>query len=101
MSCPARTSGSSSATACPAAAASYAFVAGTAATSLTDSTSLAGGTDGTYVCYLVRSGFSSAAPGTWVADPGWTSADILPTGKTAIGFTLDGAARLRHRARGR
>jgi len=78
--------GSSSATACPAAAASYAFVAGTAATSLTDSTSLAGGTDGTYVCYLVRSGFSSAAPGTWVADPGWTSADVLPTGKTAIGF---------------
>jgi len=69
--------GSSSGTACPAAAASYAFVAGTAATSLTDSTSLAGGTDGTYVCYLLR---------TWVADPGWTSADALPTAKTAIGF---------------
>jgi hypothetical protein len=78
--------GSNPATACPASAASYAFVGGTTATSFTDSTSLAGGTQGTYVCYLVRSGQDVGAPGTWTVDPVWSSADSLPTAKTAIGF---------------
>jgi hypothetical protein len=78
--------GSNPATTCPASAASYAFVGGTAATSFTDSTSLSGGTDGTYVCYLVLSGHDIGAPGTWSVDPVWSSADTLPTAKTAIGF---------------
>jgi len=78
--------GSNAATACPTSAASYAFVGGTAATSFTDSTSLAGGTDGTYVCYLIRSGYDASAPSAWTVDPVWSSADSLPTAKTAIGF---------------
>jgi hypothetical protein len=78
--------GSNAATACPAAAASYSFVGGTASTSFTDSTAMAGGTDGTYVCYLPRRGFDTTAPGSWVADPVWVSANTLPTAKTAIGF---------------
>src|SRR5438128_1737032 len=48
--------GTDGSVACPATLGSYAFVGGTAGTSFTDSTALAGGTDGTYVCYLVRSG---------------------------------------------
>jgi hypothetical protein len=78
--------GSNPATTCPVSAASYAFVGGTAATSFTDSTSLAGGTQGTYVCYLIRSGFDASAPSAWTVDPVWTSDDSLPTAKTAIGF---------------
>jgi hypothetical protein len=82
--------GSSPSATCPPAASSYSFVAGTAAATFTDSTSLAGGTDGTYVCYLLRGGQDPAAPASWVADPAWTSADVLPTVKTAIGFFATG-----------
>jgi hypothetical protein len=78
--------GSNPATSCPATAASYSFVGATASTSFTDSTPLAGGTDGTYVCYLVRRGFDTTAPGSWAADPLWVSANSLPIANTAIGF---------------
>jgi hypothetical protein len=78
--------GSSAATACPTTAAAYAFVGGSAAPSFTDSTSLAGGTDGTYVCYLVRSAQDAGLPATWSVDPTWASADALPVAKSAIGF---------------
>lgn len=81
--------GSSPSAVCPTAASAYAFAGGTAATSFTDATSIAGGADGTYVCYLVRSGFDASMPATWGADPGWASADSLPTVKTAIGFFAD------------
>jgi hypothetical protein len=78
--------GSNAATACPASAAAYAFVGGSAAPSFADSTTLAGGTDGTYVCYLVRSGQDAALPSAWSVDPIWASADTLPVAKSAIGF---------------
>lgn len=78
--------GSSPSATCPVSASSYAFVAGTASTGLTDSSALASGTDGTYVCYLVRAGLDATAPASWTADPAWVSADALPTTKTAIGF---------------
>jgi hypothetical protein len=78
--------GRSVATACPTSAAAYAFVGGSATASFTDSTSLAGGTDGTYVCYLVRSGQDASAPSTWSVDPTWASNDALPAAKSAIGF---------------
>jgi hypothetical protein len=78
--------GSNGATLCPTPSTSYAFVGGVAAASFSDATSLAGGTQGTYVCYLVRSGYEASAPSTWTVDPVWASADALPTAKTAIGF---------------
>jgi hypothetical protein len=78
--------GSNVATTCPSSVAAYAFVGGSAAASFTDSTSLAGGTDGTYVCYLVRSGQDATAPASWSSDPTWASADTLPVAKSAIGF---------------
>jgi hypothetical protein len=78
--------GSNGAAPCPPSSSAYAFIAGVAAASFTDATSLAGGTEGTYVCYLVRSGYHTSAPSTWTADPVWASSDALPTAKTAIGF---------------
>jgi len=78
---------------CPATASSYAFLSGTAGTSYTDSSSLAGGTDGTYVCYLIRSGYDPVTgPTSWAADPLWTSANTLPTAKTPIGFFATGVS---------
>jgi hypothetical protein len=74
------------AAACPTASTSYAFVGGVAAASFSDATPLAGGTQGTYACYLVRSGYDTSAPSTWTVDPVWASSDALPTAKTAIGF---------------
>jgi hypothetical protein len=81
--------GSSGAAPCPPSSSAYAFVGGVAAASFTDVTALAGGTQGTYVCYLVRSGYHTSAPSTWTVDPVWASADALPTAKTAIGFFPD------------
>jgi hypothetical protein len=81
--------GSNGAAPCPTASTSYAFVGGVAVASFTDVTALAGGTQGTYVCYLVRSGYQTSAPSTWTVDPAWASSDALPTAKTAIGFFPD------------
>jgi hypothetical protein len=81
--------GSNGAAPCPTPSTSYAFVGGVVAASVTDATSLAGGTEGTYVCYLVRSGYETSAPSTWTVDPVWASSDALPTAKTAIGFFPD------------
>jgi hypothetical protein len=81
--------GSNGAAACPASSSAYAFVGGVAAASLTDVTALAGGTQGTYVCYLVRSGYQTSAPSTWTVDPVWVSGDALPTATTPIGFFPD------------
>jgi hypothetical protein len=78
--------GSNPTTPCPVGAAAYAFVGGAAGAGFTDATALAGGTQGTYACYLVRSAYAASAPSSWSVDPGWVSADALPTAKTAIGF---------------
>ena len=65
---------------CPAAAASYTtFVGSATGVTYTDSSSsLLGGAAGTYICYLVQTGYSPSGP-PWASAPTWTSGDTLPT----------------------
>jgi len=71
---------------CPASAASYTTLVGsTAGTSFTDSgSSLLSGAGGSYVCYLVQTGYSSAGGPPWASVPSWTSVNSLTTVATAI-----------------
>lgn len=89
--------GSNAATPCPGSAASYTtFVGGATGTSFTDSTALAGGTQGTFVCYLAQTGYSPAGGPPWASPPAWISAPVSPAtlvvAKTAIGFFANSVA---------
>lgn len=89
--------GTNGATPCSSSAASYTtFVGGASGTSFTDSTALAGGADGTYVCYLAQTGYSPAGGPPWASRPAWISAPVLPAtlvvAKTAIGFFANSIA---------
>jgi hypothetical protein len=65
---------------CPSTVGSYTTFAGsTSATGYTDTGSLTGGTAGTYVCYLVQTGYNPAGGPPWASAPVWTSVDTLPT----------------------
>ncbi len=76
--------------ACPAAAASYTTWVGStvsATLTFTDTGSLASGIPGTYVCYLVQTGYSSGGP-PWASRPQWTNQGSLAT----VAFLLAPAA---------
>ena len=64
---------------CPSAAASYTtYVGSTASTTYTDSSSsLHSGAGGTYVCYLVQTGYNPAGGPPWASVPIWTSTNTL------------------------
>ena len=71
---------------CPTLASSYTtYVGSSSSTTYADGGSLANGTAGTYVCYLVRTGFSAAGGPPWASLPTWTSYNTLPT--TAVLLT--------------
>lgn len=70
---------------CPTIASAYTtFIGSTTGTTYTDSGSLAGGAAGTYVCYLVRTGYRAAGGPPWVSVPTWTSTNSLPTAAVLI-----------------
>jgi hypothetical protein len=84
--------GINGATACPVAAASYVrFAAGVAGAAYTDAGAFATYPQGSYVCYLVRTGYSPVAP-PWAAIPVWTSNDTLPTVNAQVGFVANSIA---------
>ena len=64
---------------CPSAASAFGvFVGSSSSTSYTDSTSsLLSGTPGSYICYLVQTGYNPAGPPPWSSIPIWTSTDTL------------------------
>jgi hypothetical protein len=75
-----------SSTSCPASAPAYTTLVGsTTSTTFTDSASaLLGGAAGSYICYLVQTGYSPAGGPPWASVPAWTSVDVLTSVATAI-----------------
>ncbi|MDQ6918015.1 MAG: hypothetical protein M3Z98_01525 [Candidatus Dormibacteraeota bacterium] len=80
----ARNNGASGA--CPVAIASYVTVVGsTAGVTLTDVGAFAQGAPGTFVCYLIQTGYSSAGGPPWAAAPQWTSTTALAIASVRLG----------------
>ena len=79
---------------CPSAAGAYGvFVGSSASTTYTDSTSsLLSGTPGSYICYLVQTGYNPAGPPPWSSIPIWTSADTLPVVAVQLAPIISGWA---------
>jgi hypothetical protein len=72
--------------ACPAAIASYVTVIGsTAGVTFTDVGAIAQGAPGTYACYLIQTGYSSAGGPPWAAVPQWTSTSALAIASVRLG----------------
>lgn len=72
---------------CPATAAAYTtFVGSTASTSFTDSGSIAQGKQGTYACYLVRSGYNPSGAPPWSGLPTWSNQTNLATVAVQLGI---------------
>ena len=79
---------------CPSAASGYGvFVGSSASTGYTDSTSsLLSGTPGSYVCYLVQTGYNPAGPPPWASIPIWTSTNTLPVVAVQLAPIISGWA---------
>jgi hypothetical protein len=72
--------------ACPVAIASYVTVIGsTAGVTFTDVGAIAQGAPGTYACYLIQTGYSSAGGPPWAAVPQWTSTSALAIASVGLG----------------
>jgi hypothetical protein len=72
--------------ACPAAVASYVTVIGsTAGVTFTDVGAIAQGAPGTYACYLLQTGYSSAGGPPWAVAPQWTSTSALAIASVRLG----------------
>ena len=72
--------------ACPVAIASYVTVIGsTAGVTFTDVGAIAQGAPGTYACYLIQTGYSSAGGPPWAAVPQWTSTSALAIASVRLG----------------
>jgi hypothetical protein len=72
--------------ACPATIASYSTLVGsTVGVTLTDTGTIAQGTPGTYACYLIQTGYSSAGGPPWAAVPQWTSTTALAIASVQLG----------------
>lgn len=72
--------------ACPVTIASYATVVGsTPGVTLTDVGAIAQGAPGTFACYLIQTGYSSAGGPPWAAVPQWTSTTGLAIVSVRLG----------------
>ena len=72
--------------ACPASIASYVTIVGsTAGVTLTDVGAIAQGAPGTFACYLIQTGYSSAGGPPWAAAPQWTSTTALAIASIRLG----------------
>lgn len=72
--------------ACPVTIASYVTVVGsTAGVTLTDVGAIAQGVPGTFACYLIQTGYSSAGGPPWAAVPQWTSTTALAIASVKLG----------------
>jgi hypothetical protein len=72
--------------ACPGAIGSYVTIVGsTAAVTFTDLGAIAQGAPGTYACYLIQTGYSSAGGPPWAAAPQWTSTSALAIVSVRLG----------------
>ena len=74
---------------CPATIASYVTLVGsTAAVTLTDVGAIAQGAPGTFACYLIQTGYSSAGGPPWAAAPQWTSTSALAIVSVKLGVVI-------------
>jgi hypothetical protein len=72
--------------ACPAGIGSYVTIVGsTAGVTLTDIGAIAQGAPGTFACYLIQTGYSSAGGPPWAAAPQWTSTTALAIASVRLG----------------
>jgi hypothetical protein len=72
--------------ACPVAIASYVTIVGsTVGVTLTDIGAIAQGAPGTFACYLIQTGYSSAGGPPWAAAPQWTSTTALAIASVRLG----------------
>ena len=71
---------------CPSTIASYTtYVGSTASTTLTDLGTIAQGTQGTYACYLIQTGYNRAGAPPWASVPQWSSQTSLATVAVRLG----------------
>ena len=81
--------------ACPTTAAGFtSYLGSTPSTTLTfvDAT-FAAASPGSFVCYLVQTGYNPAGAPPWAALPVWTSSNTLPTARVTVGgFEADSVA---------
>jgi hypothetical protein len=71
---------------CPVTIGSYStFISSTAGVTLTDIGAIAQGAPGTFACYLIQTGYSSAGGPPWAAVPQWTSTTALAIASVRLG----------------